>query len=104
MKKLILLISLFLVCFVGYVYKESLLSSYAKAFEKEVVKEQILEVFEGNKFLFSPIQKQNFTYSYEGALILGGNPLIRLNGAIALQKRDCQKDLYHSAQKPYPNL
>ncbi len=84
MKKLILLISLFLLCFVGYVYKESLLSSYAKAFEKEVVKEQILEVFEGNKFLFSPIQKQNFTYSYEGALILGGNPLIRLNGAIAL--------------------
>lgn len=99
MKKLILLISLFLLCFVGYVYKESLLSSYAKAFEKEVVKEQILEVFEGNKFLFSPIQKQNFTYSYEGALILGGNPLIRLNGAIALYKSGIVKKIYITQPK-----
>lgn len=99
MKKVIVLLCVFFVCLVGYFCKESLLSSYAKVFEKEVLKEQISEVFEGNEFLFSPTQKQDFTHSYEGALILGGNPLIRLNGAIALYKSGIVKKIYITQPK-----
>lgn len=99
MKKSIVLISVFLACLVGYLCKESLLSSYAKMFETEVLKEDISSVFENNEFLFSSVKKQGFKQSYEGVLILGGNPLVRLNGAIALYQNGIIKKIYITQPK-----
>lgn len=99
MKKLIVLLCLVFVCLVGYFCRESLLSFYAKVFEKQVLKEDINPLFANNEFLFSPIQKQGFSQKYEGVLILGGNPLVRVNGAVALFQNGIAKKVFITQPK-----
>lgn len=101
MKKIIVLICVFSVCLIGYLCRESLLSSYAKMFEIQILKEPLKTVFQDNTFLYFPVKKQGKFQSYEGVLILGGNPLIRLNGAIALYKNGIVKKIYITQPKNY---
>lgn len=95
MKKLIAFLCVLVFICVGYLCREKLLSAYAKSFEKEVLKEPISLTLKGNEFVASA--KQN----YEGVLILGGNPLIRLNGAIALYKSGIVKKIYITKPRSY---
>lgn len=99
MKKLIAFVCIaFLLC-LGVLYRENLLSFYACAFKKEVLKEEIHLALKDNEFIISP--KQDYSQSYEGALILGGNPIIRLNGAITLYQKGIIKKIYITKPKSY---
>lgn len=95
MKKLIAFLCVLVLICVGYLCRERLLSAYAKSFEKEVLKESISLTLKGNEFVASAKQ------SYEGVLILGGNPLIRLNGAITLYKSGIVKKIYITKPRSY---
>ena len=97
MKKLIAFLCVLALVCVGYGCRERLLREYAKSFEKEVLKEPISLTLKGNDFLLSSNQKE----SYEGVLILGGNPIIRLNGAIALYKNGIVKKIYITKPRSY---
>lgn len=95
MKKLIAFLCVLVLICMGYLCRERLLSAYAKSFEKEVLKEPISLTLKDNEFVASAKQ------SYEGVLILGGNPLIRLNGAIALYKSGIVKKIYITKPRSY---
>lgn len=97
MKKFIAFLCVLVLICVGYLCRERLLSAYAKSFEKEVLKEPISLTLKDNDFLLSSDQKE----SYEGVLILGGNPIIRLNGAIALYKSGIVKKIYITKPRSY---
>ncbi|WP_104697328.1 MULTISPECIES: ElyC/SanA/YdcF family protein [unclassified Helicobacter] len=80
-------VTIFIILFLFF-YKEQLLQSYAKFFEKEILEEKLDVLFQDRTFFKEPDKIYPFVprYQYDYGIILGGNPETRVSATIALYK------------------